>query len=292
VVRDCEATGVGIGFAVRGQHNLITRNHAHDLAMVVNTQGGDDDYGAVGVWLFNSGNEVSYNRMIRCIAPSHDYGVDGGVVEFYGDVHDCSVHHNWGEECDGGLEVGGGSAHDNVMAYNVLVNNGGMGGFHLGGAFGSDVRNFRFENNTVVETGGAQQRYVVVWFNQGDPAADTFLMRNNIVYVDRFSFVADKTGFTHENNLYTLLDPSSQLGFPPGAGEIIADPLFADAAGADFHLQDTSPAINAGADLGHSLDFDDRPVPAGAAPDIGAYEHQAADTTPPAAPQNLQVQAP
>ena len=72
VVRNCEATAVGIGVAIDGQHNLVTRNYTHDLAMVVNTPGGDDDFGAVGVWLFNSHNEVSYNTMVNCSAPSHD----------------------------------------------------------------------------------------------------------------------------------------------------------------------------------------------------------------------------
>ena len=47
VVRDVEATAVGEGFAVSSRYNLLTRNYAHDLTMIVDTPGGDDDYGAV-----------------------------------------------------------------------------------------------------------------------------------------------------------------------------------------------------------------------------------------------------
>jgi len=41
---------------------------------------------------------------------------------------------------------------------------------------------------------------------------------------------------------------------------------------ADFHVQQCSPAIDAGADVGLTRDFDGTPIPTGSAPDIGAYE--------------------
>ena len=91
--------------------------------MVNNTPGGDDDFGAVGVSIGNSYNEVSYNRMVNCIASSYDYGTDGGAVELYGDVDGNYIHHNWAIDCDGFLEIGGGSAKEIILAYNVTVNN-------------------------------------------------------------------------------------------------------------------------------------------------------------------------
>jgi hypothetical protein len=79
--------------------------------------------------------------------------------------------------------------------------------------------------------------------------------------------------FTHNHNLYYLTG-GAQLGFPPDATELITNPLFVDLAGLNLHLQSSSPAIDTGLALGYTLDYEDRPVPVGAAPDRGAYEYQ------------------
>jgi hypothetical protein len=78
-------------------------------------------------------------------------------------------------------------------------------------------------------------------------------------------------GFTHEDNLYDLHNVNED-SFPLGPGELRSDPLFADPLTDDFHIQAGSPAIDSGQALGYPLDFEDHPVPAGAAPDLGAYE--------------------
>ena len=65
IIQDIEATNVGRGIIISGQYNLITRNYVHDLHMVVNTPGGNDDWGAQGVSLSDgSNNEISNNRFI------------------------------------------------------------------------------------------------------------------------------------------------------------------------------------------------------------------------------------
>jgi hypothetical protein len=52
-----------------------------------------------------------------------------------------------------------------------------------------------------------------------------------------------------------------------------ADPLFVSTS--DFHLQSTSPAINAGVDVGLTTDYTGRPLPVGAGFDMGALEYSA-----------------
>lgn len=88
IIRNCEITNCGGGVMMYGRFNLITHNFAHDLVMVKNTKaeskaapGGDDDYGAVAYWVFNSNNEIAYNRAERCRASSYDYGSDGGFLK-------------------------------------------------------------------------------------------------------------------------------------------------------------------------------------------------------------------
>lgn len=58
-----------------------------------------------------------------------------------------------------------------------------------------------------------------------------------------------------------------------GSGDQAADPLFTDAAGADFHLLPQSPGLNAGSSTGApAVDIAGRQRPRGGAYDIGAYE--------------------
>jgi len=281
VVRDCEATNVGMGIAVHGQHNLITQNYAHDLTMVKNTSGGNDDYGAVGIWLFNTSNEVSYNRMVNCIAPSHDYGTDGGAVEGWGDIDGSYIHHNWAQDCDIFMEVAGGSARNVALAYNVALNNSRFAVFHMGGKFAGQMESFRIENNTIVEPADEEMNWVVLAFIDGTPASDSVIVRNNIFYIDGFWHIANTDGFTHDHNLYHLASPEvTTLGLALDEGEQVAESRLLDPTEYDFRLQAESPAIDAGAYLGYPLDYDDNAVPLGSAPDLGAFEYGAGATSP------------
>lgn len=291
VVRDCEMTNVGIGVGIYGQYNLITGNYFHDLKMVANTQGGDDDYGAFAIGMYNSNNEVSYNRAERCKASSYDYGMDGGFVEFYQNVTGANIHHNWAQDNNGFIEVGGGSATNCVVAYNVAVNNGTFAWFHLSGNFAADVNNFRVENNTIVETAVSQNTYEVFGFS-ATPAASTLLLRNNIFYVNQYSYISSKSGYTHDHNIYYFMQSRTQLGSPLGAGEKIADPRFVNLSGGDYRLQAGSPAIDAGVDLGYRQDYAGQPVPAGSAPDAGAYEYGSAPAPTQVPPTATPTQAP
>jgi hypothetical protein len=272
ILRKLEITNVGIGIWSWGQNNLITRNQIHDLHMVVNTPGGNDDYGAVAVVLSNSNNEVSYNRMINCIATSQDYGFDGGAVEWWSNADNNFVHHNFSYGNDGFLEVGGGSARNTLVAYNVSVNSRRFAVFHLSGVFGSAVENFRIENNTIVEAGKDYWGWDVLYFDD-EPNGNTINFQNNLLYIDGFSKVANRNGFSHHHNLYNLTN-GTQLGFSLGQGEKSGDPQFANLVGGDFHLKSSSPSIDAGMNLGYQIDFEGKPVPSGSAPDFGAYEFQ------------------
>ncbi len=275
IVQDCQVTEVGIGIDVLGEHNLVTRNLIERLHMVHCDPGDNDDYGAIAIDLGGSYNEVSYNRMLRCSASSDDYGTDGGAVEIYGNVVGSFIHHNWAQGNNGFVEVGGGEARDTVIAHNVALNNGLFACVHLGGTFGSQVSNLRVEHNTIVEQ-QANLAGAVIAFVNGDPSADTLILRNNVLYVTGSQMISNKPLFTHDHNLYYHTLDESYLGFDLGPDEKFADPLFADVAAGDFHLRAGSPAIDAAANLGYQRDWDGVPIPSGLAPDLGAYEFVAA----------------
>jgi hypothetical protein len=271
-VRDCEITAVGIGIGVMGQYNLVTENAIHNLYMVHDDpDNADDDYGALAMCLYDSYNEVSYNHMYYCTDASCDYGTDGGAVEIYGSVAGSNIHHNLAQNGDGFIEIGGGAAIDTTIAYNVSFNNGLFTTIHLDGTFASDVHDLRVDNNTIVET--AEAGWAALAWVGDTPSADTMSFRNNIVYLGDYDRLTNSDGFAHTNNLYYMANGNTQLGLTLGDQERLADPRFVDGYDGDLHLLANSPAIDGGLDLGYSSDFDDQTLPAGAAPDLGAYEY-------------------
>ena len=282
IIRDIEVTDSGSGVTVRGPYNTVTNNYIHDLKMVRNTPGGDDDYGAVAIWLHSANNVVSYNRLINLRAPSYDYGHDGGGVELYGsNIDNNYIHHNYIENADGVIEIGGrsGSAANNTVAYNVLVNNHGrVLTVHLSGTYGSTITNFRFENNTIVESDPSNLG--LFWFS-ANPSAGAINMRNNIFYKNGGT-VSNRDGYAHTHNLYYFTGGATLGGISLGANEQVANPQFVNLNGGDFRLQSTSPAINRGVNLNYTQDYNNAPVPQGSAPDLGAFEFGA--SAPPPAP--------
>ncbi len=289
IVRNCEVTASGTGIEVQGRYDLVRGNYLHDLTMILNEQGNEGDYGAVGVTVNSSCNEICYNRMIRCSAPCYEGGADGGVVELYGTTDSCLIHHNLGVACNGFVEVGGGSAINTRLYYNVLINNGVGICIHLNDQFASVVQNLRMENNTIIDTtSGTTPTYDLIDFI-GTPTPSTFLFRNNIVLVKNFSYIVQTTNassgwsFTHTHNLYFLDNSAIKLNMTLDSGETQGNPDFVNYADTNLRLAANSPAISDGLPLGYTLDFYNNPVPT--IPSLGAIQYTASvgAGTPPAA---------
>jgi hypothetical protein len=290
IVQDIEATNAGFGVFVQGQFNLITQSYVHDTKMIVNDSSPSNDYGAVCYWLEAPNNEVSYNRGINCRAPSIDFGNDGGFVEVWQSGDNSYVHHNYAENTNGFFELGAGgngSSRNVKVAYNVIHNVTAWGSgtsicFNTG-SYNVDVTGFKFENNTWISTAGHPDAHRVFGCRSD---LSSIQVRNNIFYSD--IQIASNGNFTRANNLYHMVNmvSGSGVGYSLGSGERTGNPLFMHVTNLDVHLQPGSPAIDAGTALGYTLDFDDRPVPLGAAPDIGAHEF---GVTAPAAPANLRI---
>jgi hypothetical protein len=292
IIRDIEVTDSGIGVAVNGTNNLITKNYIHDLKMIVNDVGGNgNDYGAVGIEMFNGPNEISYNRLINCHAPSYDFGYDGGAVEIYllyGNADGSSFHHNYAENTEGFIEIHSRnllySANNVTISQNVIVNTRSFIDIGLPGYGGGhelkSTQNIKLEQNTYVDSVSRPQSDwtgEVFSFHGVTPTESQIYIRNNIIYAMNSWWIASTGnpggGFTHTNNIYYLNPQRSSLGFSLDPTEKRIDPQFVNLVGNDFHLKSTSPAISAGASLGYILDFDGVPLPTGSAPNIGAYQY-------------------
>jgi hypothetical protein len=276
-----EITRTGTGVMVQGQYNLVTQNYVHDLRMIVNDSTPWTDYGAVCFWLEASNNEISYNRGINCKASSYDFGYDGGFIEIWQHGDNSYIHHNYAKNTNGFFELGasgGGSAQNIRVAYNVIVNVTGPGSgtsvcFNTG-SYNITVANFRFDNNTFVSTAGHPDAYRIFGCRND---LSMLRVRNNIFYSD--VQVANNGSFTHSNNVYYMVNMKngSGVGYTIGTSERKANPLFTNLSGGDYHLQLSSPAVDAGMNIGYTKDFQDVPVPQAVSsllPDIGAYERK------------------
>jgi hypothetical protein len=294
VVRNCEITNTGAGVNSFDAYNTITGNYIHDLRLIVNDDAPDNDYGAMGVNLTDANhNEISYNRMVRCRAPSIDYGYDGGAVEFWRSSSNVTIHHNWVEECDGFVEMGGDRSvtiSNITLSYNVIVNghSNTASVIHVSGSYGVGVLSgVKFENNTFHPHPSNQK--AAIWFS-ADPSGADVSYRNNLFVLNPGQAIAmsGRTGFAHDHNLFWRTDGSTRrLGLSLDVTEVLANPRLANRSARDLHLQAGSPAIQAGTSLGHANDFDDRPVPS-TAPDIGAYQNvQGRESDLPAPPSTV-----
>jgi hypothetical protein len=277
VIRSNEIVNTGFGIRVDSQYNLITGNNIHDLKMIVNTQGGDDDYGAQAVLLEGPNNEVSYNRMTNCNVPSYDYGMDGNAVEFFGNVDNSSVHHNYSYNVTAFNEVGsggGGSARNVLIADNLIIQSGQIEVIHIDGTYGSTVSNFRLVNNTIVDTSNVGA-YSAFYMSATPSDPNIFLVRNNIFYIRNYRFIMQNSvPFAHDHNIYTLLDGSTQLGFNLSSGERLVDAGFVNVNSGDFHLKAGSAAIDTGLNPApYGTDYEGKAVPSGNNIDMGAFEY-------------------
>ncbi len=139
--------------------------------------------------------------------------------------------------------------------------------FSLDGPYEHKVKNNIFANNTLISSTDYPVR---VFTDRGGSTAnvDYNLYYNN---TSTGGLPANaglyQVGYT---TFYANFSAWQTAGYDSHGME--ADPAFTNAAGADFTLQASSPAINAGVDVGLTKDYAGNPIVG--SPDIGAHERQ------------------
>ena len=272
IVRNCVAINCPVAVRSYGEYALITGNHFHDT---VNQFLCSPTWGPVAIMLMVSNQEVSYNRIEHYYIVDGSWGADGGAFEIddKNPKTNINIHHNKVYDTQGFLETDGGGPYSDVtIAYNeadVTEKFLGM----------TNSIHWLVVNNTIIRVRTRPPGYNDVnWFITG---TSNTVWRNNI-FVMANGLQAFHNGLgarqIHDHNFYFSADSSTIDPIPgtPGVGEKIGDPLFVDYAKRDYHLKAESPAVEAGVPAGFTMDLDGKTIPAGKAPNMGAYEYTSA----------------
>lgn len=249
-----------------------------------------------GQGLLISSLETGFNQILRCSI--HNNGSNDLQHQLYIStdsnnnlVEGCELYNGFGygiHQYDGagiqnnvyrrnlihgllGIGILLSSGSNNQASYNVIYDTG----IAIQVSIGESAS--RVYNNTCASNDGG-----IHLENRVIPISG-ILIKNNICWGNlNFDFRNNEsTTHTLQANLFGTFQPGEENM----AGNLTGvDPLFRDLALLNLRLQSGSPAIDAGQNLGLTMDFVGNTVPFGAAPDMGAFEFG-----PPAAPTNLRV---
>lgn len=244
------------------------------------------------VYNISSNNNPSYGKTL----PNNSNAADGIYVD---GGKDSIIEQNYSYNNDIGIEIASehaGKSTSNITVRSNVIYNNRLTGIAMGGydtKRGSTV-NCKIVNNTVYKNDtlgdGSGQLYV-----QYDTQNN--VIKNNIFVASStdvlfYNEYTKNSGNVVDYNLYFAPGGSSEANwtwknkdytgfsaYKSGTGNdahsLFADPKFVNAAGGDFHLLSSSPAIDAGdtdnAIIG-TLDIDGDPRVQGAAVNIGADE--------------------
>lgn len=170
----------------------------------------------------------------------------------------------------GGTETGGGGCSHIIIENNVFVGKLAYAGTKWPIGISLEQAPYSTVKNNIVYNQPGQAIYLTGTTFTGLDIGD------NLVY--------NSDGSTPSASTY---DRSKEIW--------AVDPKFVNPTSNDYHLQSTSPAINAGATLSDvTNDYDGNSRPQGAGYDIGPFEYigtvtPPADTTPPSAPTGVSV---
>lgn len=293
IIKNLTISLLGAGVALDGgSNNTVTNCNISNLRMIINTSNVMwDDFGANGIIVKGSDNTITHNNIQECWAPSFDYHVDGGAIEMYGPVSNNKILYNTASDNLGWMEFGsgsGGQALNNVIGYNLLINNGLVFWLNTEGVYGLDVRNLQFYNNNIIETHAPRIPEIknLIGISRTPTVSNVLTMKNNIFWITNSINITDPASqpfngqqLIHQNNLFHM--GGGSFGYTLDATEqnlSAGISLFTDITSStnpvswNYNLQPSATAINFGQNTGIDKDFYGQAVPFGGAPDAGIAE--------------------
>ena len=280
VFGDIDREGIGINGYGKTTGVTLSDISIYDI-------GNSTDTNNYGLFLYQTDNTTVerfdiYNCSRAGIAIEDGGGAYGKNITLrYGKVHANGATSIGPTGFSGGISIRTANAGglDNLSIYNVVIDNnygnatdnawkrGGLVLYKYSSAGANDapilIKNNILSNNDTYElqvhdagTGGFSG--LASDYNLFYRSSDNSIMFGDTAY-DTTHVIGGSAGFY-----------SNDQG--QDTNSLFANPLFVSSSSSDFHLQATSPAINAGVDVGLTTDYAGRTVPFGVAPDIGAYE--------------------
>lgn len=167
----------------------------------------------------------------------------------------------------------------NNTIYRNYPTKGYFAGLALCSYGGFPCINTEIKNNIISECDA-----YAIWVEGSSLQLQGLVMNNNLYY---HSTKTKTHNFKDLGKSYTLTEYQAATG--QETNSLFANPQFVNASGGDFHLNSTSPAIDAGATLSAvPTDLEGVARPTGSKYDIGAYEISGAQVAL-SPPQNLRV---
>lgn len=236
------------------ENNLVENNHVHNNGAegLQNTRQSGDGFRP-------SSNTFRSNLVHDNSGDWAGADISGSNIVFENNI----IHTN--SQTIGGVWYANGS--NSVFQNNLIYNNSGTNGDSGGLVVGSNVSNTKIYHNTIYGNSGSGG-FGINLLSSGS----TLEVKNNILANNK-SQIRGSASISHN-----LIFGSSNS---TGSNAIQSNPNFIHVGSADFHLISTSPAINAGTNLGVTTDIEGSTRPQGATPDLGAYEFAGSQPPPP-----------
>jgi hypothetical protein len=291
IVQHCTSTYNGNGYYSWSDQTYgsdsIAFSHCYSANNILYKVGIITDGHGFGIYNSND-NIVEY-----CETDGDAYGINidphnrkNNIIIRYNYVHNTQVE-------TPGINIGGntpaGTLHE--VYYNLVVNTGaGSDGYAIWVQGKSRGGTAYVYNNTIYQDGGGSHNTFGIFAS----SSNDLLIKNNIVYSAGSDPVAvlvlyfsGLSGTSISNNIYFTPNGTSPIFYYNGTSSptiegwqtltgkelnsLKSNPLFIK-LGSDFTLQDGSPCINAGVNLGFKHDIIGNPIIG--LPDIGCYEKQ------------------
>ena len=268
-IQNCEFSGCRVAVRLYAHDVLVTNNYMHSPGGGIN-----EWWGPMGIVGAGYNGEISFNLIEGFLAPNN-YGFDGGAIELDDEgIHtNWKIHHNISRGNEGFLETYDDSECEDCTWGDIEIcyNYSDDYQWFCDGPIGD---NPVIENNTILRVLPANTDYNwCISLHDRIPKAS---IRNNIFVLanEVTAFEWENPGSSTSDNIYFSVDNSKEnpKGYTLGAGEIIADPQFANYEERDLHLLQGSPAVDMAESSRYAFDLDRNPVPQGNAPDAGAFE--------------------